>query len=188
MRETLILKVLFTTSVSMPEQYVAESCASTVIRSESNLATAMVMVVETLKISWNISLPATVPHSGWCLDLGDYYALRLTDYTVRQLGSNDRNFLQNFELLGRLCSDDDWCVLGRHHQVDWRSQRFSHMLTGNKDLSYKTKTWSVKGEVRAYRQFKIVKIKDMSTSVPGTHAMSLAGIELYGVLSVPYLE
>ena len=79
-------------------------------------------------------------------------------------------------------------VLGRHHQVDWRSQRFSHMLSGNKDLSYKTKTWSVKGEVRAYRQFKIVKIKDMSTSVPGTHAMSLAGIELYGVLSVPYLD
>ena len=126
--------------------------------------------------------------SGWCLDLGDYYTLRLTDYTVRQLRSNDRNFLQNFELLGRLCNDDDWCVLGRHHQVDWRSQRFSHMLSGNKDLSYKTKTWSVKGEVRAYRQFKIVQIKDMSTSVPGTHAMSLAGIELYGVLSVPYLD
>ena len=126
--------------------------------------------------------------SGWCLDLGDYYTLRLTDYTVRQLGSNDRNFLQNFELLGRLCNDDDWCVLGRHHQVDWRSQRFSHMLSGNRDLSYKTKTWSVKGEVRAYRQFKIVQIKDMSTSVPGTHAMSLAGIELYGVLSVPYLD
>lgn len=126
--------------------------------------------------------------SGWCLDLGDYYTLRLTDYTVRQLGSNDRNFLQNFELLGRLCNDDDWCVLGRHHQVDWRSQRFSHVLSGNRDLSYKTKTWSVKGEVRAYRQFKIVQIKDMSTSVPGTHAMSLAGIELYGVLSVPYLD
>ena len=62
---------------------------------------------------------------------------------MRQLGSNDRNFLQNFELLGRLCNDDDWCVLSRHHQVDWRSQRFSHMLSGNKDLSYKTKTWSV---------------------------------------------
>ena len=79
-------------------------------------------------------------------------------------------------------------MLDRHHQVDWRSQRFSHMLSGNKDLSYKTKAWSVKGEVRAYRQFKIVQIKDMSTSVPGTHAMSLAGIELYGVLSVPYLD
>ena len=26
--------------------------------------------------------------SGWCLDLGDYYTLRLTDYTVRQLESN----------------------------------------------------------------------------------------------------
>ena len=126
--------------------------------------------------------------SGWCLDLGDYYTLRPTDYTLRQLGSNDRNFLQNFELLGRLCNDDDWCLLGRHHQVDWRSQRFSHMLSGKKTLPYKTKTWSVKGEVGPYRQFKIVQIKDMSTGVPGTHAMCLAGIELYGVLSVPYLE
>ena len=126
--------------------------------------------------------------SGWFLDLGDYYTLQLTDYTLRQLGSNDRNFLQNFELLGRLCNDDNWCLLGRHHQVDWRSQGFSHTMSGHKDLPYKTKTWSVKGEVRAYRQFKIVQIKDMSTSVPGTHAMSLAGIELYGVLSVPYLD
>ena len=57
-----------------------------------------------------------------------------------------------------------------------------------KTCHIKTKTWSVKGEVRAYRQFKIVQIKDMLTSVPGTHAMFLAGIELYGVLSVPFLE
>lgn len=126
--------------------------------------------------------------SGWCLDLGDYYTLRLTDYTVRQLGSNDRNFLQNFKILGRLCEGDDWNTVGKHDQVDWRSQRFSHMLSGNKDLSYKTKTWSVKGEIKAYRQFKIAEIKDRSTSVPGTHSMSLAGIELYGVLSVPYLD
>ena len=126
--------------------------------------------------------------SGWCLDLGDYYTLRPTDYTLRQLGSNDRNFLQNFELLGRLCNDDDWCLLGRHHQVDWRSQRFSHMLSGKKTLPYKTKTWSVKGEVGPYSQFKIVQIKDMSTGVPGTHAMCLAGVELYGVLSVPYSD
>ena len=126
--------------------------------------------------------------SGWCLDLGDYYTLRLTDYTVRQLGNNDRNFLQNFKILGRLRKADDWYMLARHHQVDWRSQPFTHMKSGNKDLSYKTKTWSVEGELRAYRQFKIVQIKDRSTSVPGTHAMSLAGIELYGVLSVSYLD
>ncbi|XP_015771585.1 PREDICTED: uncharacterized protein LOC107349899 isoform X4 [Acropora digitifera] len=126
--------------------------------------------------------------SGWCLDLGDYYTLRLTDYTVRQLGSNDRNFLQNFKILGRLCEGDDWNTVDKHDQVDWRSQRFSHMFSGNKDLSYKTKTWSVKGEIKAYRQFKIAEIKDRSTSVPGTHSMSLAGIELYGVLTVPYLD
>ena len=112
--------------------------------------------------------------SGWCLDLGDYYTLRLTDYTVRQLGSNDRNFLLNFELLGRLCNDDGWCLLGRHHQVDWRSQRFSHMLSGNKD-SYKTKTWSGKGEVRTYRQFKRVQIKDMSPDQCARHACYVPG-------------
>ncbi|XP_044176787.1 uncharacterized protein LOC122959522 isoform X2 [Acropora millepora] len=126
--------------------------------------------------------------SGWCLDLGDNYTLQLTDYTLRQLGSNDKNFLQNFEILGKLGAKDDWHVVGRHHQVDWRSQRFTHRFLGNKDSSYKTKTWSVEGELRAYRQFKIVPMKDRSTSVPGTHPMSLAGIELYGVLSVPYLD
>ena len=73
----------------------------------------------------------------------------------------------SFEPFGRLNNDDDWCLLDRHHQVDWRSQHFSHTISGNRDLSYKTKTWSVKGEVRAYRQFKIVQMKDMSTSVPG---------------------
>ena len=36
--------------------------------------------------------------SGWCLDLGDFYTLRLTDYTLRPLGSNDRNFLKNLAL------------------------------------------------------------------------------------------
>ena len=123
--------------------------------------------------------------SGWCLDLGDNYTLRLTDYTLRQLGSNDNNFRQNFEILGKLGAKDDWHVVGRHHQVDWRSQRFTHSFLGNKDLSYKTKTWSVEGELRADRQFKIVPMKD---SVPGTQPMSLAGIELYGVLSVPYLD
>ena len=125
--------------------------------------------------------------SGWCLDLGDY-TLRLTNYTVRQLGSNDKYFLQNFEIHGKLCADDDWFLVDRHDQVNWRSQSFSHMMSGNKDLSYKTKTWPVEGETRAYRQFKIVPIKDRSTSKPGAHAMSLAGIELYGVLSVPQLD
>ena len=46
---------------------------------------------------------------------------------------------------------------------------------------YKTKTCSVKGEVKPYRQFKIVQKKD---SMPGATCMYLAGIELYGVLSV----
>ena len=122
--------------------------------------------------------------SGWCLDLGDNYTLRLTDYTVRQLGSNDRNFLQNFELLGRLCNDDDWCLLDRHDQVDWRSRPFSYKMSvySEFEVAYKTKTWSVEGEVQAYRYFKIIPTKEMPRLM-GLENMSLAGLELYGVLS-----
>ena len=50
------------------------------------------------------------------------------------------------------------------------------------------KTWSVeKGkELKAYRQFQIVQIRE--DSIPGTPQMSLAGIELYGVLSIPVFD
>ena len=52
-----------------------------------------------------------------------------------------------------------------------------------KPVPYKTKTWSVEGELKAHRQFQIVQLRD---SMPaGAPQMSLAGIELYGVLSVP---
>ena len=121
--------------------------------------------------------------SGWCLDLGDNYMLRLTDYTLRQLGGDDTHFLQNFELFGRLCNDDDWCLLDRHDQVDWRSRPFSYKMSGNSKVAYKTKTWSVEGAVQAYRYFKIIPTKEMPRLM-GLQNMSLAGLELYGVLSV----
>ena len=47
----------------------------------------------------------------------------------------------------------------------------------------KTKTWSLEGELKAHRQFQIDQIRvSMPASAP---QMPLAGIELYGVLSVP---
>ena len=61
MREISILKVLFTTLVSMPESV----CGWILLEyrlPEWKWPTAMAMVLETLKISWNISLPPTVPH------------------------------------------------------------------------------------------------------------------------------
>ena len=123
--------------------------------------------------------------SGWCLDLGEKYTLLLTDYTIRQLGSNPKMFLQNFKILGKLYNDDEWRLLSSPDRVDWSSLHWSHSnLRGDKAeayKTYKTKTWSVKGEVKPYRQFKIVQKKD---PMPGATRMSLAGIELYGVLSV----
>ena len=123
--------------------------------------------------------------SGWCLDLGEKYTLLLTDYTIRQLGSNPKMFLQNFKILGRLYNDDEWRLLSSPGRVDWNLLHWSHSKSrGGKAeacKTYKTKTWSVKGEVKPYRQFKIVQNKD---SMLGATRMYLAGIELYGVLSV----
>ena len=124
--------------------------------------------------------------SGWCLDLGKYYSLRLTDYTLRQRGSNSKNFLQNFKIQGRLNDGDEWSLLNRHYKVNWKLREWSYYgKSGDKikPVPCKTKTWSVEGELKAHRQFQIVQLRD---SVPaGAPQMSLAGIELYGVLSVP---
>lgn len=128
---------------------------------------------------FDLSRSSTV--SGWCLDLGENYTLRLTDYTLRQIGNNDRIFLSHFKLYGSLYNEDDWYLLSKQEKVDWRSQCWSHVTLGHKDVSYKTKTWKVEEEVKACRYFKIVKMK---RSVLGTNRWWLGGIELYGVLSV----
>lgn len=122
--------------------------------------------------------------SGWCLDLGEKYTLRLTNYTLRQIGSTDKTFLQNFELYGSLCKDDHWSLLSRQNLVDWKSQRLTHIKTKNKTVACKAKTWNVEGESKACRYFKIVQMK--GTSLFGKQKMSLAGMELYGYLSVFY--
>lgn len=128
---------------------------------------------------FHLSSSSTV--SGWCLDLGENYTLRLTDYTLRQIGNNDKTFLSHFKLYGSLYNENDWYLLSKQMQVDWRSQNWSHVPLGQKDVAYKTKTWKVEKEVKACRYFKIVKMKK---SPHGTKRWCLGGIELYGVLSV----
>lgn len=119
--------------------------------------------------------------SGWCLDLGEKYTLRLTNYTLRQVGNNDKTFVQKFEVYGSLHGDGDWFLLSRQDRVDWRSQEFFHEKLTNKEISGKTKTWEVEGESKPCRYFKIVPMKGGNPS--GRQKMSLAGVELYGNLS-----
>lgn len=119
--------------------------------------------------------------SGWCLDLGEKYTLQLTDYTLRQIGSSDKGFLQKFEVHGRPCKDGDWCLLSKEDQADWKSQHVSYVRVNKTRRRYKTKTWKVEGESKPCRYFKIVVI--MKENVSGKKSMSLAGVELYGCLS-----
>lgn len=119
--------------------------------------------------------------SGWCLDLGEKYTLRLTNYTLRQIGSNDNSFLQKFEVHGSLYEDRDWSLLSRQDGVKWRLQKFFHTKVDNKEISYKTKTWKLEEESKPCRYFKIVRMKGRNPS--GTQKMSIGGVELYGYLS-----
>lgn len=119
--------------------------------------------------------------SGWCLDLGEKYTLRLTDYTLRQVGNNDKTFLRKFEVYGSLYEDRDWCLLSRQDRVDWRPLKFFHKKENNKVISGKTKTWKVEGESTPCRYFKIVPMKGKNQF--GRQKISLAGVELYGYLS-----
>lgn len=118
--------------------------------------------------------------SGWCLDLGEKYTLQLTNYTLRQTGS-DKTFLQKFEVHGSPCEDGDWCLLSKQDRVDWKSQHVRIYVKANKTVRCKTKTWKVEGESEPCRYFKIVVI--MKGNIAGRQNMSLAGVELYGYLS-----
>lgn len=104
---------------------------------------------------------------------------------MRQRGSNSNNFLQNFKIQGRLNDDDEWSLLNRHYKVNWKLREWSYCGKSGakiKPVPCKTKTWSLEGELKAHRQFQIDQIRvSMEAGAP---QMPLAGIELYGVLSV----
>ena len=150
---------------------------------------AVRMVAETLKISWSISRQstATLAQDGvWIWETTTPLDLLTTLWGSSEAMTG--TFYKTLSsLAGFVMTMIGVCWAGIIKLTGGHSA--SHTCCqAKKTLPYKTKTWSVKGEVGPYSQFKIVQIKDMSTGVPGTHAMCLAGIELYGVLSVPYSD
>lgn len=118
--------------------------------------------------------------SWWCVDLGEKYTLRLSHYTLRQTGSDLRSFPKKWELQGRLNVNDKWISLRTHRDVNWKNEPITYV--SNRSLPCKTKTWPIDGEVKPFRYFKIGRIEG-ETYEP-TYRLHLAGMELYGVLSI----
>lgn len=76
--------------------------------------------------------------------------------------------------------NDKWISLRTHRDVNWKNEPITYV--SNRSLPCKTKTWPIDGEVKPFRYFKIGRIEG-ETYEP-TYRLHLAGMELYGVLSI----
>lgn len=143
-------------------------------------------------------------YSWWCVDLGEKYRLIPINYTLRQR-CEDGSFLRNWELQGRVEESEEWVVVSKHHDFNWRDQPTSYEQseveqpssigsfagfrtqpaigqcrhTQTRNISCKTKTWAISGKTNAFRYFRIIQTgHKRGTKV----TMFLAGIEFYGAL------
>lgn len=107
-------------------------------------------------------------NSWWCIDLTEKYVLYLTHYTLRHGRDNGLSIIRNWRLEGSL-DGRSWKTLKKHDND-----------RGLKDpYPYYTCTWSVDGELGAFRYFRIFQTGKNSS---GRFGIFLSGIELYGVL------
>lgn len=106
--------------------------------------------------------------SWWCVDLSEKYALFLTHYTLRHGRDNGMSIIRNWRLEGSL-DGRSWKVLKKHENDRGLKEPFP----------YYTATWSVDGDLGAFRYFRIFQTGKNSS---GRFSIFLSGIELYGVL------
>ena len=109
--------------------------------------------------------------SWWCVDLGENYRLVITNYALRNGKEDDEEVLKRWKLQGSI-DGHNWTDL---HTSDPRDP-----LKFCAPSPYFTGAWSVKGEVGAFRFFRILQTGVNSSGRYGIH---LSGVELYGVLT-----
>ncbi|XP_068752676.1 golgin subfamily A member 6-like protein 7 [Montipora capricornis] len=105
-------------------------------------------------------------NSWWRVDLPAKYVLNLTHYTLSRSRNDQESYILNWRLEGSL-DGYTWAIL-KEHKDD--SELKAH------PYSY---TWSVNGELGAFRYFRIYQTGKNSSD---KHNIFLSGIELYGVL------
>ena len=108
--------------------------------------------------------------SWWCVDLGENYLLFLTHYALRHGKKEGDSLLCQWMLQGSI-DEENW------KDLESKENGYRPNFRGYKP--YVTGTWPAKGEVGAFRYFRILQTGRNSS---GKHGMFLYGIELYGVL------
>ena len=118
--------------------------------------------------------------SWWSIDLGENYLLVITHYALRHGKSDGKSFLQQWQLQGSV-DGVTWNNLETDHKREYPREP----LQFKDPFPYYTGTWPVKGEVRAFRFFRILQTSKNSS---GRYGIYLSGVELYGVLSKLNIE
>ena len=117
-----------------------------------------------------ISGTAERENSWWSIDLGLSHRLIITHYSLRQGKRHGESALTDWQLEGS-CDGKNWEEL--------------KTICNGKDPQFVapppfyTGTWSVGGEIPAFRLFRIFQ---MGRNSSGRYGIHLSGIELYGVL------
>lgn len=109
--------------------------------------------------------------SWWSVDLGENMLLFVTHCALRHGKEEGDSILQHWELQGSI-DGIKYKTLAKENKPDGPPPfRDPH--------PYYTGMWSVKGEVKAFRFFRILQTGRNSSSKYGIY---LSGVELYGVL------
>ncbi|XP_078378429.1 uncharacterized protein LOC144661517 isoform X1 [Oculina patagonica] len=109
--------------------------------------------------------------SWWCIDLGKNCLLVISHYALRHGKSDGESYLKEWQLQGSV-DGDTWKNLETGDDPSDPSPfRDPH--------PYYTGTWSIKGEVKAFRYFRILQTRRNSS---GNYGLYLSGFELYGLL------
>ncbi|XP_078378426.1 uncharacterized protein LOC144661514 isoform X2 [Oculina patagonica] len=112
-----------------------------------------------------------VEGSWWCVDLGKNYLLVITHCALRHGKMYNESILTKWQFQGS-ADGVTWKNLERENPSD--PPQFRDPPT------YSTGIWTVKGEVGAFRYFRILQTGRNSS---GKYGIYLSGVELYGVLS-----
>ena len=104
------------------------------------------------------------------MNLGENYLLFPTHYSLRHGKKEGDSILRKWELKGSI-DGQVWKDIDTHRRKGEREF--------TEPFPYATDTWSVQGEVGAFRYFKIVQTGRHSSNGYGIY---LSGMEFYGVL------
>ena len=111
---------------------------------------------------------AAIKDSWWCVDLGENYRLVITHYALRHGKKDGEAILKRWKLQG---STDGITWTDINYSPDPSQFCVPH--------PYFTGSWTVEGEVGAFRYFRILQTGRNSS---GKYGIYLSGVELYGTL------